>query len=511
MSATSEPAATAAWARKEVRQAVWALLMGSFAAVLASTIVTNALPAMVADLGASQSAYTWVVTVELLALTASVPVWGKLADLYDQKRLLQLSMLIFIVGSIAAGAAANLELLLAGRVLQGIGAGGLTALVQIVIAAMIPPRELGRLGGMFSVAFAVATVAGPLIGGFLVDIPLLGWRWCFYIGVPVCLIAMVQAHRNLKLATVPRGGKVDYPGAVLVVAAVCTLLLWISLGGKQFDWVSGTSLLLLLASVALFALFAFVESRATEPIVPLRIFRNRTVTLSLVGVFFVGVGMFGSTVFLTQYFQLALGHQPSVAGLMSLPMILAIMLVSPVSGSWITRTGHWRGFLIAGGFLLVAGLGLLGTIDAHTPWWLTVGYTVVLGVGIGLLVQNMILVVQNDVAAIDLGVATAAVTFFRQIGGTIGVAALGAVLAAQVAAAGYGAVPKIHDLDPAAATVVRDAYGTATGEVFLLATPLAALALIAILFLRQIPLKTQSGAERLAAETAAAEAEAAKA
>ncbi|MFE4644669.1 MFS transporter, partial [Streptomyces sp. NPDC056730] len=288
---------------RQILQAMSGLMAGMFVAILASTVVANALPRIIADLDGSQSSYTWVVTSELLAMTATVPLWGKLSDLYNKKLLLQLSLAMFVIGSLLAGFSQGVGLLIFSRVVQGIGAGGLTALAQIVMAAVIPPRRLGKYSGIFGAVFAVGTVAGPLIGGVLVDTSWLGWRWCFFIGVPFALAAILMLQSTLRLPTVRREVKIDYLGAFLIVAGVSALLIWTSLAGNQFDWASWQTFALTGTGVVLLVAAVFVEARVPEPVIPLDIFRNRTVALTTVASLLVGVAMFGGTVFLSQYFQ----------------------------------------------------------------------------------------------------------------------------------------------------------------------------------------------------------------
>ncbi|WP_158886978.1 MDR family MFS transporter [Amycolatopsis anabasis] len=501
--------------RRQVLEALSGLMMGMFVAILASTVVANALPRIISELGGSQASYTWVVTTELLAMTATVPLWGKLSDLYNKKLLIQLSLGLFVVGSLVAGFAGDIGVLIASRVAQGVGAGGLTALAQVIMAAIVSPRELGKYSGLFGGIFAVGTVAGPLIGGLLVDTSWLGWRWCFFLGVPLAIAAIVLLQRTLNLPTVRRDVHVDYLGAFLIMAGVSTLLVWSSLAGHQFAWGSWWTAGLVSTGLIVLALAIFVESRVREPVLPLGIFRNRTITLTTIASFLVGTAMFGGTVFLSQYFQLSLGKTPTVAGLMSLPMILGLLASSTISGQLISRTGVWRAHLLLGGVLMVVGLGLLGTIDAHTNVLLLSGYMVVLGIGIGLLMQNLVLVAQNDVPARDLGAATSVLSFFRSLGASIGVSALGAVLANRVteltvaglgpaAAAGSGGsaqeVPNLAALPEPVVNVIREAYGTATSDLFLISAPIAVLVVVVIAFVKQIPLKTQSGTERLAEE-----------
>lgn len=507
---------------RQILQAMSGLMAGMFVAILAGTVVANALPRIIADLGASQSSYTWVVTSELLAMTATVPLWGKLSDLYNKKLLLQLSLGMFVIGSLLAGFSQGVELLIVSRVIQGIGAGGLTALAQVVMAAIIPPRRLGKYAGIFGAVFAIGTVAGPLVGGVMVDTSWLGWRWCFFIGVPFALLAIALLQKTLRIPTVRREVKIDFLGAFLMVAGVCALLIWTSLAGNRFDWASWQTAALVGTGVVLLLAFVFVETRAPEPIIPLKIFRNRTVTLTTVASLLVGVAMFGGTVFLSQYFQIALGKSPTVAGLMSLPMIGGLLVSSTIAGQIISATGKWKAYLVAGAIIMTAGLGMLSTIDAHTGFGLLSIYMAVLGIGVGMLMQNLVLAAQNDVPAAELGAATSVLSFFRSMGGTIGTSVLGAILANQVASnmaaglkenglpaagdAGDGAVPDMSTLPAPMREIVENAYGLATADLFLVAAPFALLALFAVVFIKEKPLKTTSGMERLAEEAEEAKA-----
>ncbi|WP_326560737.1 MDR family MFS transporter [Micromonospora sp. NBC_01796] len=518
MTTTAAPAETAdagsgRMSRREVLQALSGLMVGMFVSILASTVVANALPRIIADLHGSQTVYTWIVTSELLAMTATVPLWGKMADLYSKKLLIQLSLGLFVVGSLIAGFTPNVEVLLISRIVQGIGAGGMSALALIVMAAMIPPRELGRYAGIFGAVFGVGTIAGPLIGGVLVDTSWLGWRWCFLIGVPFTLLSIFLLQRTLHLPVVRRKVNIDWAGAALITAGVSTLLVWSSLAGHKFAWGSGWTALMVGGGLVLLALAIWVESRVAEPIIPLSIFRNRTVSLATVASVLVGVAMFGGTVFLSQYFQISLGKSPTVAGLMSLPMIFGLLVSSTVAGQLITKYGRWKIYLVAGGAIMTAGMVLLGTIDAGTSVLILSIYMAVLGIGVGMLMQNLVLAAQNDVPAHELGATTSVLTFFRSMGGAIGVSALGAVLANRVTsllsenlgpAAGGGtgtaAVPDLATLPEPVLRIVQDAYGTATADLFLIGAPIALLAFVAVLFIKEKPLSTLSGTERLEQE-----------
>src|SRR5687767_3480156 len=287
-------AASGSMSHRQVLEALSGLLLAMFVAMLSSTVVSNALPAIVTDLHGSQTGYTWVVVATLLAMTATTPIWGKLADLFSKKILVQTALVIFSVGSLIAGFAPSMEVLIGARVVQGLGVGGLTALVQVVIASMVTPRERGRYSGYIGAVFALATVSGPLVGGVLVDT--VGWRWCFFAGLPVAALAFVVLQRTLHLPVVKRDVSIDYLGAFLLVGGVSILLIWMSLGGNNFDWISWTSGLLVVAAVVVVALAIHVEANvAVDPVIPLRLFRERTLTLATVASVLIGVAMFGST------------------------------------------------------------------------------------------------------------------------------------------------------------------------------------------------------------------------
>ncbi|MET9807210.1 MFS transporter [Streptomyces halstedii] len=501
---------------RQIMEALTGLLLGMFVAILSSTVVSNALPEIISDLGGGQSAYTWVVTASLLAMTATTPLWGKLADLFSKKLLVQIALIIYVAGSIVAGLSTSSGMLIVCRVVQGIGVGGLSALAQIVMAAMISPRERGRYSGYLGAVFAVATVGGPLLGGVITDTSWMGWRWCFYVGVPFAVIALIVLQKTLKLPVVKREVKVDWWGAFFISAAVSLLLLWVTFAGDKYDWLSWQTVVMVVGAALLALIFVFVESRASEPIIPLRLFRNRTITLASAASLFVGIGMFAGTVFFSQYFQLARGKSPTMSGVMTIPMIAGLFLSSTLSGQIITKTGRWKAWLVSGGFLLTAGLGMLGTIRYDTEYWHIAVFMFVMGLGIGMMMQNLVLATQNQVAPADLGAASSVVTFFRSLGGAIGVSALGAVLGNRVtryvkdgladlgpegAAFGHGGtggggIPDLDKLPAPFRTVMEAAYGHGVADVFLYAAPAALLAFLLTLFIKEVALKTSAGNDK---------------
>ncbi|MFJ8073414.1 MFS transporter [Streptomyces sp. NPDC096176] len=501
---------------RQIMEALSGLLLGMFVAILSSTIVSNALPEIISDLGGGQSAYTWVVTASLLAMTATTPLWGKLSDLFSKKLLVQISLLIYVLGSVVAGLSQNSGMLIACRVVQGIGVGGLSALAQIVMAAMIAPRERGRYSGYLGAVFAVATVGGPLLGGVITDTDWLGWRWCFYVGVPFALIALIVLQKTLKLPVVKREVKVDWSGAFFISAAVSLLLVWVTFAGDKYDWLSWQTGAMVGGSVVLGALFLLIETKASEPIIPLRLFRNRTLTLASLASLFVGVAMFAGTVFFSQYFQLARGESPTMSGVLTIPMIGGLFVSSTVSGQIITNTGRWKAWLVAGGALVTAGLGLLGTIRYDTEYWHIGVFMAVMGLGLGMMMQNLVLCTQNQVAPSDLGAASSVVTFFRSLGGAIGVSALGAVMANRVthyvkdglaelgpqgAALGHGgtgggSIPDLDTLPEPIRTVMETAYGHGVADIFLYSAPFALVAFLVTLFIKEVALKSSSSNDK---------------
>jgi EmrB/QacA subfamily drug resistance transporter len=503
---------------REVLEAMSGLLLGMFVAILSSTVVTTALPQIIGDLGGSQSSYTWVVTSTLLALTVTTPIWGKLADLFDRKVLVQTGLVIYVTGSVLAGLSESTSWLIACRVLQGLGVGGLTALVQIILSDLVSPRERGRYSGYLGAVFGLGTVAGPLLGGVITDA--LGWRWCFYVGVPFAVAAFVVLQRTLHLPRRRREVSIDYAGATLIAGGVSSLLIWVSLGGQQYDWASWQTGVLVTLGIALCAGAVAVERRVREPLVPLRLFGDRTVVIAVIASIAVGIAMFGTTIFLSQYMQIARGKSPTEAGLLSIPMVVGLFLASTIVGRLVTRTGRYKRFMLLGTLLLTAGLGLMGTMDERTNLLEVAAFMLILGAGVGMVMQNLVLVVQNAVRQEDLGAGSSLIAFFRSLGGAIGVSALGALLAhhartsiteglaAQgIDAAGLGGgaarVPDVGALPAPIAHIVEHAYGTGIAEMFLVAAPLGLVAFVVLLFMRETPLGVKSGIQ-LAREQPAA-------
>ncbi|MEW2332116.1 MDR family MFS transporter [Micromonospora chersina] len=506
MSAPTATADAAPMNRRQTLEALSGLLLVLFVAMLSSTVVSTALPKIIGALNGSQTQYTWVVTATLLTATATTPIWGKLADLFNKKLLIQVAIVVFLAGSVAAGFAHSAGQLIAARAFQGIGVGGLQALVQVAIAAMIPPRERGRYNGYLGGVMALATVGGPLLGGLIVDTSWLGWRWCFFVGVPVAVVALLLLQATLHLPTARRDNvKIDYLGATLIAAGVSLLLVWISFVDDSFAWLSWQTGAMVGGSVLLLALAVLVESRAAEPVVPLEIVRERTTALAILGSLAVGMAMFGGAVFLGQYFQIGRGYSPTEAGLLTIPMMAGVLLSSIVAGRLITASGKIKPYIVAGSVILVAGFALLGTIDHETSLVLVGAAMFVVGVGVGMTMQNLVLAVQNSVALKDIGAASSTVAFFRSLGGTIGVSVLGAVLARRVtdrithdlAAAGIptsggsgGSTLNLAALPEPVQNIVRAAYGDATGHIFLISAAIAVVGILAALLLKPVTLRS---------------------
>lgn len=497
------PGSAAPMSHRQVMEALTGLLLGLFVTMLSATIVSNALPTITADLHTSQTTYTWVITSTLLATTITTPIWGKFADLTSKKVLVQAGLIVFIAGSALAGVAQNPAMLIAARVVQGIGDGGLLALVQVIMAVMVSPRERGRYSGYIGAVFALATIGGPLIGGVIVDTSWLGWRWCFYVAVPFALLALVVLQKTLHLPVSRRKVKVDWAGATLIAASASLLLVWVSFAGTNYAWLSWQTAAMVGGAVVLALLFLLAEARASEPMVPLHLFRIRTVSLAVVASLLIGVAVYGATTFLSQYFQLARGASPTRAGLMTLPLILSLAVASTVAGRIITSTGRWKGLLVLGGVFVTAGFGLMSLLRQDTPFWEAAIYMALIGMGLGMTMQNLVLSVQNQVRPQELGAASSLVAFFRTLGGAVGVTALGAVLSNRVAhytadglarigvhSAGSRSIPQLSTLPAPIRAIVEDAFGHGTGNVFLYAAPVALLALIAVLFIKEVPLRT---------------------
>ncbi|MBG0830935.1 MFS transporter [Planomonospora sp. ID67723] len=507
----AEAAAEAAprFTHKQVLEILVGLMLAMLTSMISTSVVGTALPTIVGSLG-GQDQLAWVASATLLTMTASTPLWGKLSDLYGRKLMFQTSLVVFVLSSVAAGFAQDMGQLIAARAVQGIGAGGLAALPQIILGDVVEPRERGRYGGYIGAVFGVSTVAGPLLGGFIVDN--LSWRWTFWICVPLAVVAFVVIQKVLKLPFVRRETKVDWWGATFITGGTTALMLLLSLGGKEFGWNSAWTYGLGALSLAMFGLAVLAERRAGDPILPPRLFGNRTFVLSSLASLLVGVAMFGAMMFLPQYLQIVKGMSPTGSGLMTLPLVFGLLLSSVVAGRFVSRTGRWKAFPIAGMLLVALGLSLLSGLHVDSSL-LVVGVDVaVLGIGLGAAMQILVLAAQNAVIRSDLAVTTSGVTFFRSLGGAVGVAAFGAILSNRLsselvslasaahlpptggATAGLGSPDAIRHLPAPVLEVVLEAFTRAIQTVFLVGVPIAVLGAVAALFLKEIPLRSAAPA-----------------
>ncbi len=409
------------------------LMSGMLLAALDQTIVGTALPTIVGKLGGINH-YSWVVTSYLLASTASTPLYGKVSDLYGRRPVLLFAIGAFTLGSLLAGASQNMTELILTRGIQGLGAGGLMTLAFTIVSDVLPPRDRARYQGLFGAVFGVSSVAGPLVGGYFAQHD---WRWIFYINVPIAALAIVVCNQVLRL--VPhhrRQHRVDWPGAVLLIGAVVCLLLALSFGGQRGGWAWGSARIvgLFAAFAVLTVVFLLQELRAGEPILPLRLFRRPTFSIANGGTFILGFSMFGAIIYVPLYLQIVKGATPTGSGLLMLPMMAGVIGTSIGSGRMIGKVGRYKWFTVAGTTVMALGLGLFTLLELDTPLWQAFIYMLVIGVGLGLAMQPLILAVQNSLDLRDMGAGTSTATFFRSLGGSVGVAALGAVLSNRLSA-----------------------------------------------------------------------------
>jgi EmrB/QacA subfamily drug resistance transporter len=507
-------------AQPRVRLIFLALMLVLLLASLDQTIVSTALPTIVGDFGGLNH-LSWVVTAYLLSSTVAGPLYGKLGDLYGRKPILQGAIVIFLVGSVLCGLAQSMVQLIAYRAIQGLGAGGLIVTTLAVIGDLIPPRERGKYQGYFGGVFGVSTVIGPLLGGFFVDN--LSWRWIFYVNLPVGIVALAVIATAFHARTVKQRHEIDYLGAGLLAAALSAVILFTSLGGTTWAWSSTKIIALIVASIVLLPLFVFVEARAAEPIMPLTLFRNHTFSVTSVVGFIVGFALFGAVTYLPLYLQVTKGLSPTKSGLQLLPLMAGVLVTSILSGQLITRLGRYRFFPIAGTALMTVGMVLLSRLEADSSIWFAAAGAVVLGLGLGMVMQVLVLAVQNAVDRSMMGVATSGSTLFRQIGGSIGVALFGTIFANRLhielasRLPPNARIPKttnpetIRHLPAAARTAFQDAFAAALHPVFLTAAGLSLLAFALTWLLREVPLRTGAHAadaippprdERSAAEAA---------
>jgi EmrB/QacA subfamily drug resistance transporter len=492
-----------------------ALMLGMFLAALDQTIVSTALPTIVGDLGGLNH-LSWVVTSYLLASTVSTPIYGKLGDMYGRKPIFLAAIVIFLVGSMLAGLSQTMTELIGFRFLQGAGAGGLMVTAQAIIADIVPPRQRGRYMGLIGAVFAVASVAGPLLGGFFVD--QISWRWVFYVNMPVGVIAILIVIFKLKLRTAHNPHRIDYIGATLLSGGVGALILLTCWGGVEYGWGSATIVGLGVLGVLLLAAFIWQERRAQEPIVPLTLFRSSVFNVSSAMGATIGMAMFGAIIFIPLYLQIVYGASATASGLRMLPLMIGLLAAAIGSGRAISRLGKYRIFPITGTGTLVVGMFLLSRLSTGTAPWLASVYMLVVGVGIGLVMQVLVLVVQNDAEPQNIGVATATATFFRSMGGSFGVAIFGAIFAARLAdqlshlprtvvervGSGVQVSPaEAAKLPPAMHTEFLTAFAHALHGVFLWGMAMAIIPFALSWFLKEVPLRTSNRSAELASEQAA--------
>jgi EmrB/QacA subfamily drug resistance transporter len=473
------------------------LMTGILLAALDQTIVSTALKSIVEDFNGLNH-YTWVVTAYLLTSTASTPLYGKISDLYGRRPVYQFSIIVFLIGSLLAGASTSMEQLIATRAIQGLGAGGLMGLTFVIIGDVVAPRERGKYQGLFGAVWGVSSVAGPLLGGFFSDhatiLGITGWRWIFYINIPFGILALVVTSIVLHIPKVKREHKIDYFGALLLVVAVTALLIGLSVLGPENGWSDNRTLAAIIGGVVVALFFVLWEGRAVEPILPLALFKNRTFTLTSIIAFIIGAGMFGAIIMLPLYLQIIQGNSATAAGLKLIPLMLGILSFTIASGRAITKTGKYKKYPVVGTVVMSFGIFLMSTAKVDTAYWQIALFAVIVGAGLGLSMQTIVIALQNAVDFKDLGIATSSNTFFRTLGGAFGTAIFGTIFsdrvvqnlqqnASQLASVDPGLIKSlttnteaISTLPAQAKTVVLEAFSSSFHTVFMAAFPVVALA-----------------------------------
>ncbi|NBE91904.1 MFS transporter [Nonomuraea sp. KC401] len=482
------------------------LMLAMLTSMISTSVVGTALPTIVGELG-GQDQYSWVASATMLTMTVSTPLWGKLSDLFGRKLLFQTALGLFVAASVVAGMSQDMGQLIAARAAQGLGVGGLSALSQVILGDIVSPRERGRYSGYMGAVFGISTVAGPLLGGFIVDADWLGWRWCFYVVVPFAVVSFLVIQKVLKLPVAKRDTSIDIWGATTITASASALMLLLTLGGNEFEWNSVWTYFLAAIALLMLALAVLSERTARDPILPPRLFRNRTFVLTSLASLFVGMAMFGAMIYLPQYLQIVKGLSPTDSGLMTLPMVAALFVSGVVSGKIVTTTGRWKFFPVAGLLVVAAGLLLLSRLHVDSSQWL-IGFDVaVLGTGLGMSMQMLILAAQNGSEPRDMASTTAGVSFFRSLGGAVGVAAFGAILtnrlkdemaemlrAANIALPGgsdvkLGSPDAIQQLPGPIKHIVLESFTRGLETVFMVGVPIALLGFVATIFLKELPLR----------------------
>ncbi len=504
---------------REIMIILGGLMTGMLLAALDQTIVSTALKSIVEDFNGLDH-YTWVVTAYLLTSTASTPLYGKISDLYGRRIVFQFAIVTFLLGSFLAGASQNMTQLIATRAIQGLGAGGLMALTFVIIGDIVPPRERGRYQGYFGAVWGLSSVAGPLLGGFFSDhshiLGITGWRWIFYINLPFGIAALAITSAVLHIPKIKREHNIDYVGALLLVSSVTTTLLSVSVYGPQNGWTDIHTELYLAIGLALAAIFIWWESKATEPILPLHLFKNHTFSLTSILGLIIGAGMFGAIVMLPLYMQVVKGYSATSAGLKLIPLMLGIVSTSIVSGKLITKHGHYKRYPIMGTALMTVGILAMYSLQIDTPYWKLSIFAIMVGAGLGLSMQTIVIALQNSVDFKDMGVATSANTFFRSLGSVFGTALFGAILTNRLAHYMAGNFASLASTNPSALAgidaakikeiqsntsviktlpadvqnAVLDAFVHSFHIVFIVAAPVVAVGFFVALFLRETPLRT---------------------
>ncbi|MQW77625.1 MFS transporter [Nocardioides sp. dk4132] len=471
---------------RELLVAVSGVMLAMFVALISGTVVINALPRIVPDLGGSQTAYTWVVVANMLTITATTPLWGKLADQLNIEHLIRAALLVYVVGNLIGMLAQDIPTMITARAIQGVGIGGLVALSAAVIARLVPPRERGRFTGYQNMCWATGTIAGPVVGGIIADSPL-GWRGCFLIGLPFAAASMALMSRTLRIPHQSRPVKVDLLGGLLVVAGISLLLALLSLGGSRFPWASSTTVALALAAAAVIAAVVFVELKvATEPIIRFGLFRGRTVALATATAALVGMAMLAATVYLGEYYQYSRGLDPMDAGLLTAPMVAALAATGVINGRIVSATARWKPMCLFGCAVVALGVAMIGSVDHATPVPFVALSSAVLGIGLGASTANLMVAVQTIVDPDEVGSASSLVTFAQSLGGTVSIAILGTYLGSRVASEtpeiGHS-LPDPATLPDALRATYQQVVGDTIGDLFLFMTPIAALAVVLALLI----------------------------
>lgn len=505
-----QPSAEAATAKRNILLLFSTLMIVMLLASLSQMVLSSALPTIVGEMHGVEH-MTWVITAYMLASTITMPVYGKISDLVGRKPMLIAAIVLFVAGSVVGGLAQDMNSLIIGRLIQGLGGGGLMILSQAAIADVVPARERGKYMGIMGGVFAVSSVAGPLLGGWLTEGP--GWRWAFWMNVPLGILAVVATIVLLRLPKLNRTErpKIDYLGMMLLAIATSTLVLVGTWGGSMYEWGSPQIIGLIIATVVVGALFVLVESRATEPVMPLSLFKDRNFNVTTIAGLLIAVAMFGAVGYLPTYFQMAVGASATAAGLLMIPMMAALLLTSIVTGAMISKTGKYKALPIVGTFIVAIGVGLLATVQVDTPVYLICIYMAVMGVGLGTSMQILTLVVQNSFPHKMVGTATAANNYFRQVGSSLGSAVVGSIFATRLTSLiteklpSGGAGPSdgansltpelIKSLPDPIRNLIVESYNEALIPIFIYMVPLAIITAVLLFFVKEKPLATEINAE----------------